>query len=78
MKSAFIASLVAYANAGRVHEFFAETNLICNMCQEVMTHANNNNDAAIDDIYTLFPKLQERINAFEGSNDLIDLSFAAF
>jgi cathepsin B len=22
-----------------------------------MTHANNNNDSAIDEIYTLFPKL---------------------
>lgn len=74
MKSAFIAGLVAFANAGRVHEFFAETNLICNMCQEVMEHANTNNFTAIDEIYTLFPKLQEKMNAFEGSNDLIDFS----
>jgi len=76
MKSAFIAGLAAFANAGRVHDFFAETNLICHLCKEVMTHANNSNDAAIDEIYTLFPKLQERINAFQGANELIDFAQA--
>lgn len=76
MKFAFIAGLAAFANAGRVHEFFAETNLICNLCKDVMNHANNGNDSAIDDIYKLFPKLQERINAFKGSNELINFAEA--
>jgi ABC-type branched-subunit amino acid transport system ATPase component len=74
MKSAFIAGLATFANAGVVHEFFAETNLICNMCKEVVNHANNNNDEEVDAIYALFPKLSERINAFAGKNELIDLS----
>lgn len=71
---AFTASLIAFANAGVVHEFFAETNLICNLCKEVIEHSANSNDTAIDEIYALFPKLQARIEAFSGSNDLIDLS----
>jgi len=74
MKYAFAAALAAFANAGKVHDFFAETNLICNLCKDVMGHAMDNNDDAIDEIYQLFPKLQERINAFQGSNELIDFS----
>jgi ABC-type branched-subunit amino acid transport system ATPase component len=64
MKSFFAAGLIAFANAGKVHEFFAETNLICSLCTQVMEHAKSNNVSAIDEIYTLFPKLEERINAF--------------
>jgi hypothetical protein len=70
MKSAFIASLAAFANAGVVHEHFAETNLICNLCKDVMSHANSNNEEAIDEIFKLFPKLSERMNAFYGSNSI--------
>lgn len=76
MKFAFAASLVAFANAGKVHEFFAETNLICHLCTEVMNHAQSNNISAIDDIYKMFPKLEERINAFSGANELIDFAQA--
>lgn len=76
MKTAFAATLVAFANAGRVHEFFAETNLICSLCKEVMEHAGQNNISAIDEIYTMFPKLEERINAFAGMNSIIDFAQA--
>lgn len=70
MKTAFIAGLAAFANAGVVHEHFAETNLICNLCKDVIGHANSNNEDAIDEVFALFPKLSERMNAFYGSNGI--------
>jgi len=76
MKTAFITSLVSIASAGRVHDFFAETNLICSMCKEVMEHGSQNNINAIDEIYTMFPALEKRINAFAGMNSIIDFAQA--
>jgi len=43
------------------------------MCTTVVEHARNGNDDMIDDIYTLLPKLQERINAHGDKPELIDL-----
>jgi len=76
MKSTFIAGLVAFANAGKVHEFWAESNLICHLCTQVMEAGAKNDIKAIEEVYTLFPKLEERINAFSGSNELIDFTQA--
>jgi hypothetical protein len=63
MRFAITAGLVAFAQAAKVHDFFAENNFICGMCKEVITHARDNNDSVVDSIYKLLPKLEERINA---------------
>jgi len=70
----FTTALVAVANAGNVHDFMAESHFICQMCQTAMTHVAKNEGSDIDNLYELFPALEQRISAFNGRSDLIDLA----
>jgi cathepsin B len=70
MKSAFIASLVAFANAGKVHEFFAETNLICSLCKDYMGHLSAGRTEEINDMFTLFPALKRRVLSMTTDNNV--------
>ena len=74
MRTFAIAALAAVANAGRVHEFFAENNYICELCKTVVEHAAKGNDAQLDAIYRQFPKLQERVNFFADRAELVNLA----
>jgi hypothetical protein len=39
MKTVFATALVTFASAGKVHPSFAESNFICNLCKDVVKHA---------------------------------------
>lgn len=62
MRTIFASALLTYASAGRVHEFFAENNYICNLCEIAVGHAVNGREDELDQIYSLFPELSLRIN----------------
>ena len=74
MRSLFAASIIsAAANAGRVHEFFAESNFICEMCVDAVTLASEGKIYEVESLYRLFPKLEEKISNFaHGNNELIN------
>lgn len=74
MRSIAITALVAIANAGRVHEFFAENNYICELCKTVMDLAAKGQESELDSLYAKFPKLEERIVFFMDHADLINLA----
>ena len=74
MRTVAVSALVAIANAGRVHEFFAENNYICELCKNVVELSANGKDNEVDDIYTQFPKLLERINVFANQAELLNFS----
>ena len=74
MRSFALAAIAAFANARRAHEFYAEANFICNLCQNVVEHAAKGQDTELDQLYEKFPKLQERINAFADRPELVELS----
>ena len=76
MKIAFIAALTTFANAGSVHEFFAETNLICSLCKNVLKYPQLNNNVEIDGIFAQYPKLAQRIKAYLNSNHCNDITSA--
>ena len=62
MRIIFASALLAFASAGKVHEFFAEQNYICSICEIAVEHAANGRDMELDQLYALFPALQARIN----------------
>ena len=74
MRTIATAALLAIANAGRVHEFFAENNYICELCKNVVELAAEGKDAELDALYEQFPKLQERINYFADRAELVNMS----
>lgn len=74
MKSVFAAALMAAVNANNVHEFFAESNFICGICQEAVTHAKNGNMQELTQIYTIFPALEEAMDSYTGSLERLDLT----
>ena len=45
-----IAALAALANA-KPHEFFAESNYICEMCQKAVEFANAGDNDSLDKLY---------------------------
>ena len=51
MRSIAITALVAIANAGRVHEFFAENNYICELCKNVIDLAAKGDERELDSLY---------------------------
>lgn len=67
MRSFILTALAAFASAGKVHDFVAESNFICEMCQKAVKYAAKEQYDEIDALYELFPALQTRINAF-GNN----------
>ena len=71
---ASISALIAVANAGKVHEFFAENHFICEMCKTVIEFAANGQERELDQFYQRFPKLEERITYFMNQADLINLA----
>jgi len=74
MRSLFAAALIAVANAGKVHQFFAENNFICEMCQDAVKFAEKGMYEEIDSLYKLFPVLEERIMAFSDRMELVNLN----
>ena len=74
MRSFALALAAAVANAGRVHEFFAENNYICQLCKTVVEMAGQGVDEKLDQLYEQFPKLQERINYWADHPEVLDLS----
>jgi len=74
MKSFAIAALVALTNAGKVHEFFAESNYICEMCKMAVEFANSGNTEKLEQLYEIHPALQTRINSKYGSPEIINFS----
>ena len=73
MRSFALATIAAIASAGRVHEFFAEQNYICELCKDVVTLTAEGKDEELFALYEEFPKLQERVNYWYGRNELINL-----
>ena len=74
MRSIFAAAILAVANAGKVHEFFAESNFICGICQEAVKTAANGTFEELDALYEVFPELHARINAHYGQKELVNLN----
>jgi len=75
MRAVFAAALASYATAGKVHDFFAETNFICNLCTKAVDMARNEQYDEIDALYELFPALQERFNEhYSERNSIVDLT----
>lgn len=74
MRSFALATLAAIATAGKVHDFFAESNFICELCQDVVHHAAKGADEELDKIYAQFPKLQELVNKWADQQELINLA----
>jgi len=76
MKTFAFAALAALTSAGRVHEFFAENNYICEVCKMAVEFANENDDAALNALYAQHPELQARINSFYGHQEILDMNDA--
>ena len=74
MKTFAIAALAALTNAGKVHEFFAESNYICEMCKMAVEFANDGNTEKLEQLYTIHPALQTRINSKYGAPEIINFS----
>jgi hypothetical protein len=76
MKS-FIATTIAAGAAARVHEFAAESHLICQLCQRAVEYEKNNAHEDLDNLYELFPKLEEKIVSFKDNiTDIVNLNDA--
>lgn len=74
MRTVFAAAIIAVANAGKVHQFFAENNFICEMCQDAVKFAGKGMFEEIDSLYKLFPVLEEKIMTFSEQMELVNLS----
>ena len=74
MRSFAIGLLAAFTNAGKVHDFFAESNYICELCKSTVDLAAKGEHAKIEALYQQFPKLEERINYFMDHEELVILS----
>lgn len=62
MKTLFATALASVASAGTTHDFFAETNLICELCQQAVEFAASDLDNDLDVLYALYPKLNQLVN----------------
>lgn len=56
MKS-FVSAVLAVGASARVHKYFAERNLICEVCQDAVKYEANNEHERLDGLYETFPKL---------------------
>ena len=74
MRSFAVATLATAAFAGKVHDFFAENNYICELCKTAIDYAAKGRDVELDRMYEQFPKLQEKINEWADKAELIDLA----
>jgi len=76
MKS-FVTAVLAAGASARVHEYFAETNLICSICQDAVKYEANNQHEDLDNLYEMFPKLEEKIQTFQDSiSEIVNLQDA--
>ena len=76
MRTIFASALIASAYASKVHPFFAESNFMCEMCQDTVVYASKGMTEEIESLYKLFPVLEEKISAFSGHEELINLADA--
>jgi cathepsin B len=74
MRTFTFAALAAIATAGRVHEFFAENNYICEACKHAVDFANNDQMTELEALYAMHPELQNRINGFFGHREVLDMN----
>jgi hypothetical protein len=71
MKTIIAAAIAGAAYAGKIHEFMAESHLICNLCHDVLD--NIQNEDRLEELYTLFPGLQRRMDRFFANPELVSL-----
>ena len=62
MRTFALAAVAAIAN-GRVHEFFAENNFICEMCKTHVNHSARGNESAKKADYAKLPMLETKFIA---------------
>lgn len=74
MRTVFATAMMAVASASKVHDFFAEQNFICGICQQAVEYAKKGDNQMLSSLYELFPALEHKVSAFNGNEDLIDLS----
>lgn len=72
MRSFAIAAILGFVSAERVHDFFAERNLICNLCEQVVGLGADKAHEEIENLYSMYPKLEQKIAAWNGRYDMID------
>lgn len=72
MKTFFAAGLMAFTQAA-AHEYFAESNFICGICQDAVKMAADEAFDELEKLYEVFPALEKKIESFMGAHDLIDL-----
>ena len=73
MRSIIAAVALAAANASNVHEYFAESNFICGMCQQAVEYAKKGDITNLTSLYEQLPALEARISSFSGNDSLINL-----
>ena len=61
MQSFALVTLTAIASAGKVHSFFAESNLMCSLCETVIEKTMAGHTEEVNALFTQFPKLQMKI-----------------
>ena len=71
MFKAIALATVSVANAKKVHDYFAENNYMCELCNKVVEYARDGNDDGMEAIYKQFPGLLDRINKFYPERDEI-------
>ena len=71
MKSFFAAALIGATQAA-VHHFKAESNFICQMCQHAVSLANKGDMYELDQLYKLYPQLEEVFEAGHVNAEMID------
>ena len=74
MRSFALAIIAAVANAARPHEFFAENNLICELCKKAVEHSAKGRNLQLEALFEHFPKLEQRFNEFAGDLEKINLT----
>jgi cathepsin B len=74
MQSTIVSAALIAAAQASVHPFFAESNFACGMCQQAIGHAKDQNFGEMQALYQLFPALEEKIQAYEGDADLLDVT----
>jgi len=75
MFRAFALAAISAVNARKVHEFFAENNYKCELCQQIVEYAKEGKDDEMDMIYRQFPSLLDQINSFYPRRDeIVDYS----
>ena len=75
MRAVFASALAAFATAGKVHDFAAESNFICELCTKAVEFGATGQDDKLDNLYELFPALSARINTwYSVRNEVVDLT----